>query len=152
MTCRLSTACMLLAAIGVPVLASAQPPSWSPPLTPWGDPDLQGQWNSQTSIPLERPLEGLLAEQDSLTLEEAAALEAENRARYDLAPPEGSPGNYNAFWRDFGNPLARTSLIVDPPDGRIPALTAAAVSAGWTRKRPTGARAGRPTRPTPMRT
>ena len=56
-----------------------------------------GQWNSQTSIPLQRPLEGLLAERESLTLEEAAALEAENRARYDLAPPEGSPGNYNAF-------------------------------------------------------
>ena len=123
MTSRFSTACMTLAVISAAGLATAQPPSWSPPRTPWGDPDLQGQWNSQTSIPLERPLEGPLAVRESLSLEEAAALEAENRARYDLPPPEGSPGNYNAFWRDFGNPLGRTSLIVDPPDGRIPPLT-----------------------------
>ena len=97
--------------------------TWSRPVTPWGDPDLQGQWNSQTSIPLERPLEGPLAGRESLTEEEAAALEQENRARYDLPPREGSPGTYNAFWRDFGNPLTRTSLIIDPPDGRIPPLT-----------------------------
>ncbi len=112
-----------LAAVA-PVLA--QTGAWTPPMTPWGDPDLQGQWNSQTSIPLERPLEGPLAGRESLTEEEAARLEAENRAAYDLPPREGSPGTYNAFWRDFGNPLARTSLIIDPPDGRIPPLTAEA--------------------------
>ncbi len=102
---------------------AGQTPTWTPPVTPWGHPDLQGQWNSQTSIPLERPLEGPLAGKESLTEEEAAVLEQENRARYDLPPSEGSPGTYNAFWRDFGNPLTRTSLIIDPPDGRIPPLT-----------------------------
>ncbi len=93
------------------------------PRTPWGDPDLQGQWNSQTSTPLERPADGPLAGRETVPLEEAATLEATNRANFDLPPREGSVGNYNAFWRDVGRALARTSLIVDPPDGRIPALS-----------------------------
>ncbi len=117
---RVLTALLMIVTLGS---VSTAGQTTATPMTPWGDPDLQGQWNSQTSIPLERPLEGLLAEKDSLTLEEAAALEADNRARYDLPPREGNPGTYNAFWRDFGNPLARTSLIIDPPDGRIPPLT-----------------------------
>ena len=104
---------------------SASAGGWTAPLTSWGDPDLQAQWNSQTSIPLERPLEGPLSGSDTLTLEEAASLEAANRARYDDAPQEGNPGTYNAFWRDFGNAVPRTSLIIDPPDGRIPPLTPA---------------------------
>ena len=93
------------------------------PMTAWGDPDLQGQWNSQTSTPLQRPLEGPLARLGTLTLEEAETLEATNRANFDLPPREGSVGNYNAFWRDVGKALARTSLIVDPPEGRIPPLS-----------------------------
>ena len=97
--------------------------SWTPPLTAWGAPNLQGQWNSQTSTPLQRPLEGPLARREPLTSEDAAALEAANRESLDLPPREGSVGNYNAFWRDIGTPLTRTSLIVDPPDGRIPPLS-----------------------------
>ena len=100
------------------------PDGWTAPRTPWGDPDLQGQWNSQTSTPLERPLEGRLSETDRLTAEEAEAIEAANRAAFDLPPPEGSVGNYNAFWRDVGRGLTLTSLIIDPPDGRIPPLSA----------------------------
>ena len=96
---------------------------WTPPVTPWGDPDLQGQWNSQTSTPLQRPVEGLLAGRETLTSEEAETLEATNRAFFDLPPREGSVGNYNAFWRDVGKALTQTSLIVDPPDGRIPPLS-----------------------------
>jgi hypothetical protein len=92
-------------------------------LTAWGDPDLQGQWNSQTSTPLQRPLEGPLAEKDTLSPEEAEELETANRAVFDQAPAEGNPGTYNAFWRDYGRALTRTSLIIDPPDGRIPPLT-----------------------------
>ncbi|HIC55900.1 MAG TPA: hypothetical protein EYO94_00755 [Acidobacteria bacterium] len=93
------------------------------PMTAWGDPDLQGQWNSQTSTPLQRPLEGPLARLGTLTLEEAETLEATNRANFDLPPREGSVGNYNAFWRDVGKALTRTSLIIDPPEGRIPPLS-----------------------------
>jgi len=93
-------------------------------LTSWGDPDLQGQWNSQTSTPLQKPLEGPLAGRDTLTEEEAKTFEDSNRASFDLPPGEGSVGTYNTFWRDIGKPLTRTSLIIDPPDGRIPPLSA----------------------------
>ena len=73
------------------------PAGWTAPRTPWGDPDLQGQWNSQTSTPLERPLEGRLAETDDLSPAEAQAIEDAARAAFDLPPREGSVGNYNAF-------------------------------------------------------
>ena len=103
---------------------AATPEGWTGPRTAWGDPDLQGQWNSQTSTPLERPLAGPLAGTDTLSVEEAQAIEAANREAFDLPPREGSVGNYNAFWRDVGTALTRTSLIIDPPDGRIPPLSA----------------------------
>jgi len=95
----------------------------TPPRTPWGDPDLQGQWNSQTSTPLQRPLEGPLAGKATISDDEAKALEDANRESFDQAPRAGDTGTYNAFWRDVGKPLSRTSLIVDPPNGRIPPLT-----------------------------
>jgi hypothetical protein len=95
----------------------------TPPRTPWGDPDLQGQWNSQTSTPLQRPLQGELASRETLSEEEAETLEEANRQSFDQAPRAGDPGTYNAFWRDTGKALTRTSLIIDPPDGRIPPLT-----------------------------
>jgi hypothetical protein len=114
--------------------------NWKAPRTVWGDPDLQGQWNSQTSTPLERPLEGALAQKTDLSEEEAETLESANRASVDEAPRAGDPGTYNAFWRDYGKPLKRTSLIVDPPDGRIPPLTPEA------KKRIAAERADRATR------
>ena len=72
---------------------------------------------------MQRPREGPLAGRDTLTLEEAETLEATNRANFDLPPREGSVGNYNAFWRAVGKALTRTSLIIDPPDGRMPLLS-----------------------------
>ncbi len=114
-----------LAAPAVPTLGMPQSTAeaWTAPRTPWGDPDLQGQWNSQTSTPLERPDVGALAGRDTLTSEEAVTLEATNRADFDLPPAAGNVGNYNAFWRDVGKALTRTSLIIDPQDGRIPPLS-----------------------------
>ena len=108
------------------VMGQARPVALTPPPTletAWGVPNLQGQWNSQTSTPLERPLDGELAWRATLTLSEAETLEGENRARFDLPPREGSVGNYNAFWRDVGKALTRTSLSIDPPEGRIPPLS-----------------------------
>ena len=94
------------------------------PRTPDGRPDLQGVWNFSTITPLERPEE--LADQAFLTAEEAAAFEQETAAgRVDAPPPPGCPGGYNQFWFDPGTEVVgdrRTSLIVDPPDGRLPAL------------------------------
>src|ERR1700730_12691261 len=87
--------------------------NWKPPRTAWSDPDLQGQWNSQTSTPMERPLTGPLAGKETLSDEEAENLEAKHLDKFDAAPRTGDPGTYNSFWRDSGRPLARTSLIVD---------------------------------------
>ena len=102
------------------------------PRTAWGHPDLQGVWDFRTITPMERPED--LADKEFLTAEEAAELEetraAENAARDDQEPDD-IVGNYNTFWFDRGDSVIgtrRTSLVIDPPDGRIPALTPAAES------------------------
>ena len=109
----------------------------APLRTPDGQPDLQGVWDFRTMTPLERP-EG--QEQAFLSEEEAAQLEAGASARRaELLEPsevrtEPLPagggglavGGYNDFWLDYGTNVIddrRTSLVVDPPDGRLPALT-----------------------------
>lgn len=86
--------------------------------TAWGDPDLQGVWSYATLTPLERP--AAVAGREFFTREEAAAREAE--AEVDAPPAPGDPGTYNAVWWDRGKVAShlRTSLIVDPPDGRLP--------------------------------
>jgi hypothetical protein len=98
---------------------------WTPPHTPWGDPDLQGIWNNATITPIERPRE--LGEKEFLTEDQAADLEKrEAQSRVDSPPKEGDPGTYNQFWFERGSkvvPTKRTSLIVDTPDGRLPPLT-----------------------------
>jgi hypothetical protein len=96
--------------------------TWSPPHTPDGQPDLQGVWTNPTITPFERPAE--LAAKPVLTREEAAELEkkaAENRV--DRPPGPGDVGNYNQVWFDSGTRVVstrQTSLVVDPPNGRVP--------------------------------
>ena len=92
--------------------------SWTPPRTPWGDPDLQGDWSFATITPLERPAQ--FSGRELLTEEEIAALNQGALTRGDEPPPPGDPGAYNAFWFDRGESTGRTALLVDPPDGRIP--------------------------------
>ena len=100
--------------------------------TPWGHPDLQGIWDQTTGTPLERSSQ--LADREFLTEEEAVARETRRFQGFDEAPRQGSPGNYGSQWRDGSrNALTRTSLIVDPFDGRIPALTRAAERIGEER-------------------
>ena len=100
-----------------------------PPKTPWGDPDLQGVWNDATGTPLQRP--GGLAGKDVLGDEEAAEFQAQ--VENDLTRDRRDGGNaadvnraYNEHWMDARRLKItadhRTSLIVDPSDGRIPAL------------------------------
>jgi hypothetical protein len=91
--------------------------------TPWGDPNLQGVWTGSTLTPVERPLE--LAGKDLLTEEEVAELERQaSQARLvERAPRDNDPGTYNQIWFDPGTRVVgdrRTSLIVEPPNGRIP--------------------------------
>ena len=104
------------------------------PQTAWGTPNLQGVWDFRTITPLQRPER--LGDRQFLTQEEAATLEQEAISRDErllLAAARrteagGSVGAYNNFWMDRGTrtiDTRRTSLIVDPPNGRIPPLTAA---------------------------
>ena len=107
--------------------SKAVPPSVSPTLrTPWGHPDLQGTWDYRTITPLERA--PALGNREFYTDEERKALEARAGRRMDGPPEEIRPGLTHAqYATDPGRFVAdgnRTSLIVDPPNGRIPPLTA----------------------------
>jgi hypothetical protein len=111
----------------------------TPPRTPWGKPDLEGTWDFRTLTPMERPAE--FAGKATLTEKEAAEyaqrLVEERNAdkRHDTTPRRTVNGTaetedvalaYNDFWWDRGTKVIgtrRTSLIVDPPDGRLPPMT-----------------------------
>ena len=125
--------------------AAASKKAWSVPRTPDGHPDLQGTWTNVTITPVERPAS---ASGPTLTEAEAARLEKGVSDRVERlsqpsdpnrsAPPKGGDGSvgaagnvggYNNFWIDSGDRVAivngerRSSLVVDPPDGKVPALT-----------------------------
>jgi hypothetical protein len=106
--------------------AERQAQRYNAPRTAWGDPDLQGVWsyNDDVSTPFERPSD--LAGKQDLADEELAALLAE-RARRDVerAPTiGGETGAGPVHWYEFWNSTStRTSRVIDPPDGRVPALT-----------------------------
>ncbi len=114
--------------VALPALTMAQ----DVPQTPWGAPDLQGNWDFRTITPLQRPED--LGDQAFLTEEEASQREqsAVDRAvrlwNTDARRTEagGNVGGYNNFWMDQGTNIVgtrRTSLIVDPPNGRLPEVT-----------------------------
>jgi hypothetical protein len=105
------------------VAGQGERPRSHAPRTPWGAPDLNGTWTGSTLTPLERPKE--FTGKAVLAPEEAAALEARARERNAREPQAGAgdPGTYNQIWFDPSSavvPDRRTSLIVDPPDGRLP--------------------------------
>jgi hypothetical protein len=136
-------AAAVLAALALSAAAPAAAQDTKAPRTPWGKPDLTGVWDFRTITPLERPANQ--ADREFLTEEEAAQAELaviERNRRIDERPAErtaaggnvdrredGSPGFYNNFWLDGGTKpvdTRRTSLVIDPKNGRVQALTAAA--------------------------
>ena len=127
----LAAACAATALVVLaPTAASAQATGGTSrseaPRTAWGDPDLQGRWTNTTTTPLERPVE--LAGREFLTDEERTARDEAGdvaREQRGVDPGTGETGSYNNFWVERGVRMARTSLIVDPPDGRLPPLTPA---------------------------
>ena len=105
--------------VALPVAVAAQD---SVPRTPWGDPDLSGAWTNATMTPLQRPLE--LGDKEFLTAEELAVRQGEVAERSSLDNrPRTETGAYNEFWMERGNMNNRTSLVIDPPNGRLPSLT-----------------------------
>ena len=114
---------MLLA---IPVVAQT-PKVWVQPKTPWGDPDLQGIWPGNVGVPMQRPQN--LGERTTLTDAEFAQREAQAKrqaeadnqtfATSDTRPGIGPP----SYWTERGKPTRQTSLIIDPVNGRLPALT-----------------------------
>jgi hypothetical protein len=148
----LSIAILMLQAAGVAgqtVRASATvnapvAKKWIAPRTPDGQPDLQGIWDYRTATPLERPRE--LAGREFLTDEEIAAFERRAAEREDGRPPEdarSAPSVHPVWWLDYGKQVVgtkRSSLIIDPSDGRVPPLTADAQRRAADQRR---SRAGR---------
>ena len=148
---------VLAIAIGMSILSAASPasqpaPGWAAPKTPWGDPDIQGLFTTddELGVPFERPEQ--FGQRDTLTDEEFAAREAQARRQAaadaeEFVPPRtagrGDGTGPPAHWLERGRPSRRTSLVIDPPDGRIPYVndeartrSAAAVNARTTGQRP----------------
>ncbi len=107
----------------LPVLAQSAA-TWTVPRTPDGRPDLQGAWSFATITPLERPSQyagrELLSEEEVAALNADAATRASSERRGELSAQRDVDLAYDQFWWDRGTSDGRTSLIVDPPDGRIP--------------------------------
>jgi hypothetical protein len=124
------------AAISASTPASAQTPSGSaevsaPALkTPWGEPDLQGIWTDETATPLQRPAK--YANQEHFTEAERTELDRVRtevlgrERRAERGTERDVSGSYNNVFVSFKKTGPRTSLIVDPPNGRLPPLTAEA--------------------------
>lgn len=134
-----SAAALVMAFLALRVVVDAQTPAaasrprqsqtWVTPRTAAGHPDLQGFWTNATLTPFERPRE--FAEKELFTQEEAAAfekrmIEANNRDRRAATPEADVNQAYNEAWFERGTkifPTRRTSVVIDPPDGRVPPLT-----------------------------
>jgi hypothetical protein len=118
------------------------PPGWTLPRTPWGAPDLQGFWSNATLTSLERPAG--YGDRVVMTAEETAKAESEAPTADAAAPKAANPDTKGAapgaYWTDAASSVmringeARASFVVEPKDGRIPALAPEAIAARNARR------------------
>ena len=110
-------------AIGQSAASKTRAAKWDQLRTPWGDPDVQGIWNNVTATPMERPKE--LSEKALLTNEEAAQYEKRVADRQTAAESRPHTGYSATIWFESSHSLSdnRTSLLLQPPGGRLPPLT-----------------------------
>ncbi|GAB1267511.1 hypothetical protein NBRC116493_07640 [Aurantivibrio infirmus] len=124
------TSCLSLLSLSSASNAAEKDKAYVAPKTEYGHPDLRGVWNFSSNTPLERPSQ--YADKEFLTKEEVAKIEAQIIARSeasDGADTGRGVGGYNQVWVESlaqGENL-RTSLIVDPPNGRMPKMVPGAV-------------------------
>src|ERR1700678_1805967 len=100
--------------------------NWTPPKTPWGDPDLQGEWPATARIPMQRTAN--LGTRAVLTDAELAEREDQFKKQSDedsdaVAKTSDVTINPPSYWVERGKPDRQASLVVDPSSGRIPPLT-----------------------------
>src|SRR5499433_3915190 len=95
--------------------------------TPWGEPDLQGIWSDPYETPLQRPAKfagkEFFTDQERANLDKQRASIPRRDARVQRGTERDVAGAYNAVFQSIKPTGRRTSLVVDPPDGRIPQLT-----------------------------
>ena len=128
------TAISVVALAPVSVAEAQSNASWTVPRTPDGQPDLQGVWDFRTLTPLQRPAdradqavlsEEEVAEIEATTVQRVAEADQPSEVRTEPLPAGQNVGGYNAFWFDRGAGVVedrRTSLIIEPSDGRVPRL------------------------------
>ena len=109
----------------IPALAQSH---YMPPRTPWGDPDLQGLWPGNMGVPMQRPANfgdrTQLTDDEFARREAQAATQAKADAELFVRAGDGGAGiGGPSHWVERGVPTRQASLIVDPPNGRLPALT-----------------------------
>ncbi len=130
---RSITAVLIVALVGLVALPSAGL-AQDAPKTAWGAPDLQGVWDFRTITPLQRPEDlgdkAFLTAEEAVQREQAAVERAIELWNQEARRTEagGNVGGYNNFWMDQGTRVVgtrRTSLIIDPPNGRMPESTEA---------------------------
>ena len=101
--------------------------AWTPPKTPWGDPDIQGQWPATANIPMQRPANlgsrGLLTDEELAQRERQAQTQAAADSQEFARGNGGVTINPPSYWVEHGKPNRQASLVVEPEDGRIPPLT-----------------------------
>jgi hypothetical protein len=135
---------LVVALMATSSLAQQKPASGSVPRTPWGDPDLQGTWTAEAelSVPFERPAQ--YGDRQTLTDQEFAARLAQtekqvlsDNSEFDIETADrsnagavGSATSPPPHWLERGKTSRRTSIVIDPPDGRVPPLVPAAQKRG----------------------